>query len=146
MCVHAVKHLRGIAMKEKPTPQDLIEKQIRDAISNTPEGADMAEEVLRTLGRSKVIRYEDEKTINLLAAPGRVLAVILEDSSFTVRALAVYLGVTEQAITKSLKILVDAGLVKRTKVNKRYVHVPVIEKILAHRDIAPFLKLNEKPF
>lgn len=133
-------------MKEKPTPQDLIEKQIRDAIERAQNGADMAEEVLKTLGRSKVIRYEDEKAINLLAAPGRVLAVILEDSSYTVRALAVYLGVTEQAITKSLKILVDAGLVKREKVNKRYVHVPVLDAITSHRDIAPFLKLNEKPF
>lgn len=135
-------------MNKKNTPQDLIEKQIRDAINNVTEGGDVAQEILKTLGRSKVIRYEEEKTVNLLGAPGRVLAVVLEDSSFTVRALAVYLGVTEQAITKSLKMLVDAKLVKREKVNRRYVHVPVIEEIIKHRDIAPFLKLakEEKPF
>jgi len=137
-------------MTPKNLPQDLIEKQIRDAINNTPGNADVAQEILKTLGRSKVIRYEEETTINLLNAPGRVLSVILEDSSFTVRALAVYLGVTEQAITKSLKMLVDAKLVTRTKVNRRYVHIPVIDEILKHRDLGSFLRLGlsqeEKPF
>jgi len=137
-------------MTSKNLPQDLIAKQIRDAINNTPGDADVAQEILKTLGRSKVIRYEEETTINLLNAPGRVLSVILEDSSFTVRALAVYLGVTEQAITKSLKMLVDAKLVTRTKVNRRYVHIPVIDEILKHRDLGSFLRLGlsqeEKPF
>lgn len=137
-------------MTPKNLPQGLIEKQIRDAINNTPGNADVAQEILKTLGRSKVIRYEEETTINLLNAPGRVLSVILEDSSFTVRALAVYLGVTEQAITKSLKMLVDAKLVTRTKVNRRYVHIPVIDEILKHRDLGSFLRLGlsqeEKPF
>jgi len=137
-------------MTPKNLPQDLIEKQIRDAINNTPGNADVAQEILKTLGRSKVIRYEEETTINLLNAPGRVLSGVLEDSSFTVRALAVYLGVTEQAITKSLKMLVDAKLVTRTKVNRRYVHIPVIDEILKHRDLGSFLRLGlsqeEKPF
>lgn len=79
----------------------------------------------------------------MLGAAGRVLIVILEDSSFTVRALAVYLGVTEPAIQKSLKILMDAGLIKREKLNNRYIHVPVIEAIVAHPDIAPFFKIKQ---
>lgn len=125
-------------------PKRLIESQIRDAVNKAQnDGGDVSEEILKTLARSKVIKYEKDKSVSLLGAAGRVLIVILEDSSFTVRALAVYLGVTEPAIQKSLKILMDAGLIKREKLNNRYIHVPVIEAIVAHPDIAPFFKIKQ---
>jgi DNA-binding MarR family transcriptional regulator len=135
-------------MNKKITSKDLIEKQIRDTINNTTEEGDTAREILRTLGRSGVIRYDEDQQINLLSAPGKALNAILEDRSFTARALAIYLGVTEQAMARSLKMLIDAKLVKREKVNRRYVYLPITKEIAEHRDIAPFLKMEkeEKPF
>ena len=71
----------------------------------------------------------------------------LRISFATSRRLATYLGITEPAVAKSLKILVEAELIKKQKINQRYVYLPIVGNILGHRDIVPFLKLSEEtPF
>lgn len=134
-------------MNEQLDIKNLIEKEIKNTLKNNPQKEDVAKEILKALGRNKIIQYEENPSINLLGAQGRILAVIIENNTLTSRRLATYLGITEPAVAKSLKILVEAGLIKKQKINQRYVYLPIVNNILGHRDVVPFLKLSEEtPF
>ena len=134
-------------MNEQLNIKNLIEKEIKNTLKNNPQKEDVAKEILKALGRNKIIQYEENPSINLLGAQGRILAAIIENDTLTSRRLATYLGITEPAVAKSLKILVKAELIKKQKINQRYVYLPIVNNILGHRDIIPFLKLSEEtPF
>lgn len=134
-------------MNEQLNIKNLIEKEIKNTLKNNPQKEDVAKEILKALGRNKIIQYEENPSINLLGAQGRILASIIENDTLTSRRLATYLGITEPAVAKSLKILVEAELIKKQKINQRYVYLPIVGNILGHRDIVPFLKLSEEtPF
>ena len=134
-------------MNEQLNIKNLIEKEIKNTLKNNPQKEDVAKEILKALGRNKIIQYEENPSINLLGAQGRILAVIIENNTLTSRRLATYLGITEPAVAKSLKILVKAELIKKQKINQRYVYLPIVNNILGHRDVIPFLKLSEEtPF
>lgn len=134
-------------MNEQLDIKNLIEKEIKNTLKNNPPKEDVAKEILKALERNKIIQYEENPSINLLGAQGRILAVIIENNTLTSRRLATYLGITEPAVAKSLKILVEAGLIKKQKINQRYVYLPIVNNILGHRDVVPFLKLSEEtPF
>ena len=133
-------------MNEQLNIKNLIEKEIKNTLKNNPQKEDVAKEILKALGRNKIIQYEENPSINLLGAQG-ILAAIIENDTLTSRRLATYLGITEPAVAKSLKILVKAELIKKQKINQRYVYLPIVNNILGHRDIIPFLKLSEEtPF
>lgn len=134
-------------MNEQLNIKNLIEKEIKNTLKNNPQKEDVAKEILKALGRNKIIQYEENPSINLLGAQGRILAAIIENDTLTSRRLATYLGITEPAVAKSLKILVKAELIKKQKINQRYVYLPIVNNILGHRDVIPFLKLSEEtPF
>jgi DNA-binding MarR family transcriptional regulator len=92
---------------------------------------------LRTLDQQKMISYSSPDEISILSPAGRVLVAIMEDPSITQRALSVYLGVTESNVQKAIRILVNSGLVKKTKVRGRNIY-SVSEKALSHSDICRF--------
>ena len=134
-------------MNEQLNIKNLIEKEIKNTLKNDPQKEDVAKEILKALGRNKIIQYEENPSINLLGAQGRILAAIIENDTLTSRRLATYLGITEPAVAKSLKILLKAELIKKQKINQRYVYLPIVNNILGHRDVIPFLKLSEEtPF
>jgi len=114
--------------------KDAIEEALKDggSIDSLLEG------VMRTLDQQKMISYNSEDDILLLSAAGRVMVAIMEDPSITQRALAVYLGVTESNVQKSIKNLVDAGLLEKTKLNSRNVYKVNSKKVVLHPDISRF--------
>ncbi len=144
------KHTQRIPFGQGPRIDGVneeLEKEIRKTLKNVPQKEDAAKAILKTLGKNRIIQYEETPSISLLGAQGRILAAIIENDSPTTRKLAIYLNITEPAVAKSLKILIDAGLIKKQKIDHRNVYLPMLNNILSHREIVLFLKLSEeKPF
>lgn len=96
---------------------------------------EMVDKVLQTLDKQKVFRYHNDDDINLVSTNGRVLIALLEDSTMTQRALSVYLGLSETMIDKTIKTLMNKGLVTKTKVQRQNTYKVNIEKLKIHPDI-----------
>jgi len=94
---------------------------------------------LETLDKQKLFRYHNENTISLLSTPGRVLIALIEDNSITQRALSNYLNIRETMIDKTIKSLIDRGLVTKTKVNRKNVYKVSVENVISHPDIQHLL-------
>jgi len=118
-------------------------KDLKNALSKTIgiDGSDdLISNILTTLDKQKVLRYHNEDTINLLSTSGRVLCAIIEDRSVTQRALSVYLDLSETMIDKTVKSLIQAGLITKTKVNRKNVYKCLSENIIKHPDIQHLLQ------
>lgn len=106
-------------------------------------GANASEEtissILKTLDKQKVFRYHNENTVGLLSTPGRVLCALIEDNTMTLRALAVYLDMSETMIDKTVRSLVESGLITKTKVNRQNLYKVHPDAITKHPDIQHFL-------
>ena len=58
----------------------------------------------------------------------------------TQRAIAVYLDLSETMIDKTVKTLIAAGLITKTKVNRQNIYKVNEEQVLKHPDIRKFLE------
>lgn len=94
--------------------------------------------VLRALDKQKVFNYHKDDALSLLSTAGRVLVVLSEDQNLTQRAIAVYLDLTETMIDKTVKTLIAAGLITKTKVNRQNIYKVNEEQVLKHPDIHRF--------
>lgn len=101
--------------------------------------------ILKTLDKQKVFRYHNENVVSLLSTPGRVLCALMEDSTMTLRALAVYLDMSETMIDKTVKSLVESGLITKTKVNRQNVYKVHMEMVMKHPDIQHLLGAINMP-
>jgi predicted transcriptional regulator len=114
-----------------------LEEAIQDSSSN---GADAVERILQTLDQQKIVRYHNDGDVNLLSTSGRVLVSIIEDPTMTIRAIATYLGLSETMIDKTVKSLMNAGLITKTKVNRQNVYKLNKKIINQQLDIRQFLR------
>jgi predicted transcriptional regulator len=114
-----------------------LEEAIQDSSSN---GADAVERILRTLDQQKIVRYHNDGDVNLLSTSGRVLVSLIEDPTMTIRAIATYLGLSETMIDKTVKSLMNAGLITKTKVNRQNVYKLNKKIINQQLDIRQFLR------
>lgn len=111
-----------------------LREALAEAIGNDPNSS-AVEELMRTLDKKKLFRYHKDEAVNLLSTPGRVLMAIMEDPTLTQRAISVYLGCSETLVDKTVKTLVDAGLITKTKVNRQNVYRINPMLIDGHSDI-----------
>jgi len=111
--------------------------KIRDALKAVVGDGqeDLISSILQTLDKQKLFRYHNENTVSLLSTPGRVLVALIEDNSITQRALSNYLNISETMIDKTIKSLIDKGLVTKTKVNRKNVYRISVENVISHPDI-----------
>jgi len=113
-----------------------IKKALAEAIASAGDESDIAvEKILRTLDQKKVLRYHKDHEISLLSTAGRVLVAIIEDPTMTVRAISVYLDLSETMIEKTVKQLIAAGLISKTKINRQNLYKVDIDAVLAQHDI-----------
>jgi len=113
-----------------------IKKALAEAIADGGQVDEIAvEKILRTLDKKKVLRYHRDHEISLLSTAGRVLVAIVEDPTMTVRAISVYLDLSETMIDKTVKQLIAAGLVSKTKVNRQNIYKVDIDAVLQQPDI-----------
>lgn len=129
-------------------PDDKTEKlksALRDSLGSAAS-EEVIQGILKTLDKQKVFRYHNENVVNLLSTPGRVLCAIMEDNTMTLRALAVYLDMSETMIDKTVKLLVESGLITKTKVNRQNLYKVHKEMVMKHPDIQHMLgAVNTKP-
>jgi predicted transcriptional regulator len=111
---------------------------IKTAMAAGANNDELLEGIMRTLDQQKMISYCSKDELSILSPAGRVLVAIMEDSSITQRALAVYLGVTESNIQKSIKALIDAGLVTKQKEKGRNTYRVNKERAYRHPDVSRF--------
>jgi predicted transcriptional regulator len=118
---------------------DNIKKALEEAISSAGVGEVAVEEILKTLDKQKLFRYHRDSDVNLLSTAGRVLVAIIEDPTMTLRAISVYLDLSETMIDKTVKYLIDGGLITKTKANRRNVYKLNKKSIKEQQDIQHIL-------
>lgn len=118
------------ANKQLVTPIELL---IKESSHLSPE--ELAHKIVTAVSNAEGISYSTKNEINLLTAPARVLITIIQQPRITVRALAIYLGISEAAVLKSLKMLSDNKLIAKTKVNGKNNYLVVKESFEKHGDI-----------
>lgn len=126
----------------KHSIDDALAKAIKDSVGDGEEARKLAETVMKQLDKHRLIYYSPPDEINLLSAAGRLLVALAETPDATQRSLAVFLGVSEGAIRKSVDQLVAAGLVAKTKVKNRNLLVIVPERLAELSDIKRFSALS----
>jgi len=125
-----------------------IKKALEQAISSAGVENERIEEILKTLDKQKLFRYHRDSDVNILSTAGRVLVAIIEDPTMTLRAISVYLDLSETMIDKTVKYLIAGGLITKTKVNRRNVYKLNKKLITEQQDIQHILAairgLNEE--
>jgi len=116
---------------------DKIREALQAVVGDGQE--DLISSILQTLDKQKLFRYHNENTVSLLSTPGRVLVALIEDNSITQRALSNYLNISETMIDKTIKSLIDKGLVTKTKLNRKNVYRISVENVISHPDIQHLL-------
>jgi undecaprenyl pyrophosphate synthase len=117
---------------------DLSSSDLRLALAgavNQSSDSAAVEDLMRVLDRTKLFRYHKDESVSLMSTAGKVLSAIIEDPTLTQRAISVYLGCSETLIDKTVKALVAAGLVTKTKVNRKNVYRIDLNNALNHSDI-----------
>lgn len=117
---------------------DDIKKALEEAIAAEGGGDETLEKVMQALDSKKILRYHKDDEISLLSTSGRVLVALIEDPNMTIRAISVYLDLSETMIEKTVKQLINAGLITKTKVNRQNVYRCNNKSILQQRDIHNF--------
>jgi DNA-binding MarR family transcriptional regulator len=92
-----------------------IQAALGGGLSASNSEEDAVEAVLRALDKQKVFSYHKDDVLSLLSTAGRVLVVLSEDQNLTQRAISVYLDLSETMIDKTVKTLIAAGLITKTK-------------------------------
>jgi hypothetical protein len=96
---------------------------------------DLVEEVMRLLDSQRLLHYSTAGEVDLFSTPGRVLYTLMEDPTITHRALAVYLDLSENMIERTIKTLIEQGLITKTKYERKNVYAFNDVKIKNHPDI-----------
>lgn len=121
-----------------------LKSALRDSLGDNAS-EELISDILKTLDKQKVFRYHNKDVVSLLSTPGRVLCAVIEDNTMTLRALAVYLNMSETMIDKTIKSLVLSGLITKTKVNRQNVYKVHNELVLKHPDIQHLLGAINTP-
>lgn len=116
-----------------------IKKALEQAIASAGVDEVAVEEILKTLDKQKLFRYHRDSDVNLLSTAGRVLVAIIEDPTMTLRAISVYLDLSETMIDKTVKYLIEGGLITKTKANRRNVYKLNKKLIKEQQDIQHIL-------
>lgn len=98
------------------------EKFIADLRSILSNDEELISKVISSLDSHRIVSYSLPNELSLLSTNGRVLFSIIMEPTMTQRALAVYLGISETMVEKTIKTLTEQGLITKTKVNRKNVY------------------------
>ena len=80
-----------------------------------------------------------EKALGLLSPTGKVLLQVAETPGATLLQMAQVIGVTESWVSKRISLLVEAGIVSRTRVSGQNVYRLNSSACLGHPDMIRLL-------
>lgn len=124
----------------KNQKSERLKKVLEEVLSSNGGDDDAVEKVMQALDEKKIFRYHKDEDISLLSTAGRVLVSLADDPTMTIRAISVYLDLSETMIDKTVKQLIAAGLITKTKVNRQNVYRLNNSLIMEQPDIQQFLK------
>lgn len=116
---------------------DELRKVLGRAIGADPSSTHV-DKVIHALDDVKLFRYHNNEKVNIMSTSGKVFAAICLDPTLTQRSLAIYLGCSEALVEKSIKALVDEGLITKTKYNRKNCYEVNAEAAKKHSDIQHF--------
>lgn len=96
---------------------------------------ELIDQILQSLDENRIIHYSEDGEVSVISTPGRILFTLILDPYMTQRAIAVYLGISETMVEKTIKTLVNKGLVTKTKVNRKNVYRFNKDLLLKNADI-----------
>ena len=98
------------------------EKFIADLRSILSNDEELIRKVISSLDSHRIVSYSLPNELSLFSTSGRILFSIIMEPTMTQRALAVYLGISETMVEKTVKTLTEQGLITKTKVNRKNVY------------------------
>lgn len=110
------------------------------SLSGGVPNENVIEKLMEALDKTRVLRYHTDD-INLLSTAGRVLVVITQDPTLTLRAIAVYLNLSETMVDRTIKSLVESGIITKTKKQRQNVYKVNYEAVKKHLDIQQFAEM-----
>lgn len=112
-----------------------IDKFKQDIAEILGDKKELIEQILLSMDEHRIIQYSSPDEISIISTPGRVIFAIILDPTMTQRAIAVYLGISETMVEKTVKTLTDKGLITKTKVNRKNVYQFNKNLLLKNADI-----------
>ncbi len=110
--------------------------QLKKELDSLLQGnTELVDQIMNTLDRERIIQYQSDNEVPLFSTAGRVLYCLMQDPSMTQRALAIYLGLSETMIEKTVKTLMEQGLITKTKLNRKNVYDFNKNLLVNHADI-----------
>lgn len=109
--------------------------QLKKELGLLLENPELVDQVMSKLDDFKIVHYQEGNESPLFSTAGRVLYSLMLDPYMTQRALAVYLQLSETMIEKTIKTLIDDGLITKTKYNRKNVYKFNTNLLLKHPDI-----------
>jgi hypothetical protein len=109
-----------------------FKKELESILSGNKE---LVNQVMESLDKERILHYQSSDEIALFSTAGRILYTLLLDPYMTQRALAVYLDLSETMIEKTLKTLIEQGLITKTKLNRKNVYTFDTNLLLKNADI-----------
>jgi DNA-binding MarR family transcriptional regulator len=98
---------------------DKFKKDIAEILGDKKE---LVEQILLSMDEHRIIQYSSPDEVAIISTPGRVIFAIILDPTMTQRAIAIYLGISETMVEKTIKTLTDKGLITKTKVNRKNIY------------------------
>ena len=108
---------KGCQMENNQTEKFIAD--LRSILSNDEE---LIRKVISSLDSHRIVSYSLPNELSLFSTSGRILFSIIMEPTMTQRALAVYLGISETMVEKTVKTLTEQGLITKTKVNRKNVY------------------------
>jgi ribosomal protein S25 len=112
-----------------------IDKFFKDLETIVSGDKELLKKIAKSLEDNRVISYSEPGELSLFSTTGRVLYTIMLEPTITQRALAVYLGISETMVEKTMKTLAEQGVITKTKVNRKNVYTFDINLIAKNPDI-----------
>jgi ribosomal protein S25 len=112
-----------------------IDKFFKDLEIIVSGDKELLKKIAKSLESNRIISYSEPGELSLFSTTGRVLYTIMLEPTITQRALAVYLGISETMVEKTMKTLAEQGVITKTKVNRKNVYTFDINLIAKNPDI-----------
>jgi predicted transcriptional regulator len=112
-----------------------VDKFFKDLESIVSSDKELFNKISRSLEQHRIVSYSEPGELSLFSTTGRVLYTIILEPTITQRAMAVYLGISETMVEKTMKTLAEQGLITKTKVNRKNVYTFDINLIAKNADI-----------
>lgn len=112
-----------------------IDKFFKDLDSILSGDKELISQISKSLEQNRLVSYSEPGELSLFSTTGRVLYTVMLEPTITQRAMAIYLGISETMVEKTMRILAEQGLITKTKVNRKNVYTFNINLIAKNPDI-----------